>query len=131
MNLKIHITSLFNLRYYQSLTYSPIIGTPYTVSSNLVQNDYNIYEVTSLQEVPYIDISICNTEIENVYVDIWPNAEEFNDDMLEMHFFVKDQGNVMGYDMPVLDYTRGVWQTMYTYLDLSGKCNGFRLVIDE
>ena len=45
--------------------------------------------------------------------------------------FVKDQGNVMGYDMPVLDYTRGVWQTMYTYLDLSGKCNGFRLVIDE
>lgn len=48
-----------------------------------------------------------------------------------MHFFVKDQGNVMGYDMPVLDYTRCVWQTMYTYLDLSGKCNGFRLVIDE
>lgn len=123
--------SLFNLRYYQSLAYSPIIGSQYTVSSNLVQRDYNIYEVSSLQEDVYIDILIKDTAIENVYVDIWPNAEDFNVDRLRMHFYVKDQGNVMGYDMPALDYTRGAWQTMYTYLDLSGKCNGFRLVIDE
>lgn len=33
--------------------------------------------------------------------------------------------------MPTNDYLRPVWQTMYTPLDLSGKCNSFRIYIDE
>lgn len=42
-----------------------------------------------------------------------------------------DEGNIVGYDMPTNDYLRPVWQTMYIPLDLSGKCNSFRIYIDE
>ena len=123
--------SLFNFRFYQSRFYSPIMGLPYTVSGNMEQRDYNIYEIMSTDEELYIDVDINDTAIENVYVDLWPKNEIFNADRLRMHFRVCDQGNPTGYSMPQIDYNRVVWQTMYTPLDLSGKCNSFRIVIDE
>ena len=123
--------SLFNFRFYQSRVYKPVVGLPYTTSTNMEQRDYNVYEIMSTEEPLYIDVDITDTQIENVYIDLWPNNEIFNADRLRLHFFVKDQGNITGYSMPVNDYNRAIWQTMYTPLDLSGKCNSFRIFIDE
>lgn len=123
--------TLFNFRFYQSRRYEPILGVPYTVSNNLEMRDYNTYEVVSLDEKPYVDLVVKGVDIKNVYVDVWPKAEVWNADRLRMHFWVVDQDDVLGYELPVLDYTRGVWQTMYTAIDLSGDCDAFRVYFDD
>jgi len=123
--------TIFNLRHYQTKSLNPMTGVEVVASSNMEMLDTNIYRVTSGEETPYFDVNVSDMDIKNVYIDIWPNAEVSNTDRLKMHFYVVDQGNVLGYDLPQKTYLRGVWQSMYTYLDLSGKCNGFRIYLDE
>lgn len=123
--------SLFNFRHFQTRSFTPSVGMAYTVSSNMELKDNNIYQIKSLDEKPYIDVDVSGLDIRDVYLDFWPNAEVFNTDRLRMHYFVVDEGNVLGYDLPQISYVRGAWQSMYTYVDFSGKCNGFRIYIDE
>ena len=123
--------TLFNFRYYQSRNYTPILGMPYTASDNLNMLDVGTYEIGSLEYAPYIDVDISDVQIENVFLDIWPKGDATSATRIRVHFYVADEGNIVGYDMPTNDYLRPVWQTMYTPLDLSGKCNSFRIYIDE
>ena len=123
--------TLFNFRFYQSKNYAPLLGLSYTVSENLIYKDTNTYELVSNDTPTYIDVMIPNTIIKNIYMDIWPNADVFNCDRLKTHFYVIDEGNTTGYDMPNNDYLRCIWQTMYTFVDMSGKCQFLRISIDK
>ena len=123
--------TLFNMRFYQSRGYKQVTGMAITPSPNLQMRDMNVFEVISRDETPYVDVAVDNLDIKNVYVDVWPNNESFNADRLRFHYHVTDEGNPLGYDMPEVTYVRSVMQSMYQFLDLSGKCTGFRIYFDE
>lgn len=123
--------SLFNFRYYQTKSCSPLMDVPYMVSNNLTCLDTNVYRIENLDEETYVDVNISDIEIKDVFLDIWPKAESSCADRLKYHFFVADDGDILGYHMPANDYTSAVWQNMYTYVNLSGKVHSFRIYLDE
>ncbi len=120
--------TLFNFRHYQFLSNVNTVSPVYTFSENLTFADYNAFEVLSVDTDPYVEVSDINMDVSNIYTDfVFPFEGDTYVRPLEIEFYLRDEGNTIGYPTKSRIFMHLIPQTHYHYIETYGKLRSFRI----
>lgn len=121
--------TLFNYRYYESLTFGEAQEVSYTLSDAFISVSDGVYSINPSAGNPEIYLDVENRAINNIYIDIEPVAE-VRDTGKESTFAdshtvgaiisLADEGNEKVYSLPTMIVAGSVQDSKYIKINASG-----------